>query len=545
MAAVLTAEAIRSGVDIMENMMQSDLVYLDAVANQAGLGPSGDSALRRFPGEGHCLPAGGPHTFTGAHGTMRPIDVVDDDSDIPAGQPEAIVNSQESVVGYVEAEQNRQASGSFSDVPGDGAVPLAADSVPARPTDSVGAIGVGAEEAGLWAPDTDGAGTPAEFPLTQAYDDDGVNRVGSADPPANLSLLAESLARPIANIPALAEVEVTDFADLPSLAEWDDDDEDEGDGRGNVVRPGSLVCSEAESSASTRAPSMSSLPPVTYFPSFGSLPIPRCFKCGREVDPIVTRQTGKADGKSGGRWKCPACNTRHVQACSMFGEWPTDDFLDLDEKSQKKFWTEPGHTKKELEQNVLKNVIRCLIQRRTAENRATYQPLSWYGTQGYDMARIEREITDTKEFKGLGLCYKVWFEGESLESIDEQCSKKLKDMKEGKDRIKAAKKQRIDLASGASASSAVAPDRKRSRSSSSDSSSSSTQPRKKRKAERKAAEKRKAAEPEITPEELAKQKAAEEKKQKLADKEAAKIAKERVQEDKKKQGLRRQLSRRK
>jgi hypothetical protein len=80
----------------------------------------------------------------------------------------------------------------------------------------------------------------------------------------------------------------------------------------------------------------------------------------------------------------------------------------------------------------------------------------------------------------------------------------------------------------------VAPGRKRSRSSSSDSSSSSTQPRKKRKAERKAAEKRKAAEPEITPEELAKQKAAEEKKQKLADKEAAKTAKKQVEEDKKK-----------
>ena len=272
--------------------MQSDVDYLDAVANQAGLGSSGDSALRRFPGEGYCLPAGGPHTFTGAHGTMRPIDVVDDDSDIPAGQPEAILNSQESVMGYVEAERNRQASASFSDVSGDGAVPLAADSVPAGPTDSVGAIGVGAEEAGLWAHDTAAAGTSAEFPLTQAYDDDGVNRVGSADPPANLSPLAEALARPIANIPALAEVQVTDSAHMPPLEERADHEEDDGD-PASVVSAASHVCSEAESSASTHAPSMSSLPPVTYFPSFGSLPIPRCFKCGREVDPIVTRQTNK------------------------------------------------------------------------------------------------------------------------------------------------------------------------------------------------------------------------------------------------------------
>ena len=40
--------------------------------------------------------------------------------------------------------------------------------------DSAGAIGVGADADGLWAANSVGAGTPAEFPLTQAYDDDGL-----------------------------------------------------------------------------------------------------------------------------------------------------------------------------------------------------------------------------------------------------------------------------------------------------------------------------------------------------------------------------------
>ena len=206
-----------------------------------------------------------------------------------------------------------------------------------------------------------------------------------------------------------------------------------------------------------------------------------------------TRQTRRDDGTlPGGLFKCKACNSRHVQAVGLFGEWPTDEILQLDLESQEKCWSAPGKTSKELEANVLKNVIRQFIQRRTAANAGRYQPLSWYERQGYDPIKIKEEITDTKVVKGLGLCYKVFIEGETFESIDEQCCKKLRDMKEAKDKVRAAKKEK---ASGASASTAVvAPACKRSRSSSSDSSSSSRQHRKKRKSERKAAEKRKAAE---------------------------------------------------
>ena len=83
MATVVTTEAISSGVSSMQNMTDSDLEYLEHVAHVAGLGSSGVSARVRYAGEGRRLPAGGPHTFTGAHGTMSPIDVVDDDAEIP------------------------------------------------------------------------------------------------------------------------------------------------------------------------------------------------------------------------------------------------------------------------------------------------------------------------------------------------------------------------------------------------------------------------------------------------------------------------------
>jgi hypothetical protein len=194
----------------------------------------------------------------------------------------------------------------------------------------------------------------------------------------------------------------------------------------------------------------------------------------------------------GGHFKCKACNVRHVQAVGLFGEWPNADFLELDQKTQEAFWCAPGKSKAELEANVKKHVIRCIIKRRTAESKGSYQPISWYERQGYDVARIVDEITDTKVMKGLGLCYKVFVEEETFESIDEMCCKKLQDMKKAKNRIRAEKKEKP---SGASASTAaVAPACKRSRSSPSDSSSSSRRHRKERRAERRSAEKRKAAE---------------------------------------------------
>ena len=103
MAAVVPIEEINSGISQIQNMTDSDLEYLEQVAQET-LGPSGVSARVRYGGEGHRLPAGGPHTFTGAHGTMSPIDVGDDDAEIPSAQPDPVDVAEESLRGYIEAE---------------------------------------------------------------------------------------------------------------------------------------------------------------------------------------------------------------------------------------------------------------------------------------------------------------------------------------------------------------------------------------------------------------------------------------------------------
>ena len=512
----MAAEDVNAVARVVQTMSDSDLEFLERVADEAQ-NVSGDSARDLYAGDGHRLPATGPYVFSGAHGTMAAINVGDDEADIPSAQPYPIDVSDDSLIGYVAAEPGRQ-----SDDDGSGTVKLAADSVDARglgvdahvsdSVDSAGAIGVAADADGLWAASSLAEGATAEIPLTQVYADEGVAVAQSL---ANMPALEVD---PIANMPALQACNYDD-SNMPALQAGSYDD-----CGSPSVASASVVCSEAESSASTAAPKRGDLPCVTYFPTFSSKLVPRCQKCGREVDPLKCRQTRQVDGNlPGGHFKCKACNVRHVQAVGLFGEWPNDDFLELDEKSQEAFWCAPGKTKADLEANVKKHVIRLIIKRRTAASKGSYQPISWYERQGYDVARIVDEITDTKVMKGLGLCYKVFVEEETFESIDEMCSKKLKDMKKEKHSIRAEKKER---AIGASASAtAVAPGCKRGRSSSSDSSSSTRRHRKERKAERRSAEKRKAAEVEVTPEELAEQTAAKEKEQKLADKEAAKVEK--------------------
>ena len=213
---------------------------------------------------------------------MVAIDVVDDDADIPAAQPDPIQVSEESLIGHVAPEPGRQGSGSFSDGDGSGVLQPAADSIDARglgvdapvsdSVDSAGAIGVGADPAGLWAANSVGEGAAAEIPLTQAYADAGV---------------AE--AEPLPDMPAL---EADPFADLPALEPWADEDPEPPS-----VASASVVCSEAESSASTAAPGRTDIPCVTYFPTFSSELVARCQKCGRAVDPLKTRQARQENGK--------------------------------------------------------------------------------------------------------------------------------------------------------------------------------------------------------------------------------------------------------
>ena len=100
-----------------------------------------------------------------------------------------------------------------------------------------------------------------------------------------------------------------------------------------------------------------------------------------------------------------------------------------------------------------------------------YLPLSFYEIRAFCTELIKAEYTDTKVVQGLGLCYRVFIEGEKFETIDQQCFKTLTEMKERRNKLRA------DKTGGESVSS---PSRKRSSSQSSSYSSSEQERRKKK-----------------------------------------------------------------
>ena len=130
MTARVTHEATQAAVRAIQHMTDSDAEYFKRVADVAGIGSADVDAPDRYVGEGHKLPRCA-HTFTGAHGTMSPIDVADDDAEFPSAQPDPIDVAEDSLSGYIEAEPGRQDAAGHSDDGGSGAVPLAADSVDA------------------------------------------------------------------------------------------------------------------------------------------------------------------------------------------------------------------------------------------------------------------------------------------------------------------------------------------------------------------------------------------------------------------------------
>ena len=143
----MAAEDVNAAARALQGISDSDHEFLERVAHEAS-SVIGDSAPRRFAGEGHRLLETGPYAFSGAHGTMAPINVGDDEVEIHSAQPYPIDVSDDSLIGYVAAEPGRQSDddgsgadqlanvaaepGRQSDVDGSGAVPLAADSVDAR-----------------------------------------------------------------------------------------------------------------------------------------------------------------------------------------------------------------------------------------------------------------------------------------------------------------------------------------------------------------------------------------------------------------------------
>ena len=208
-------------------MTDSDVEYLERVAEEAhGIGH--ETAPSPYAGEGRRL----PHTFTGSHGTMGPLDVGDDESDVPPAQPDPPDLGM-----HVRLEPGRQES--ISDVAdGKGVVataepplavgPIVGNSLAAGAASGVG-VGLAADAAGMWATESGVADATAETPPTQVYADD-----------------------------------VCDGAASEADSEHS-----------------SVGGSDAGSSTSTAA--STGPPEVTFFPTLSEPPIPRCIKCGLEV----------------------------------------------------------------------------------------------------------------------------------------------------------------------------------------------------------------------------------------------------------------------
>lgn len=176
--AIVAAEAAADAVlSQLHGMTDIDVEYLGRVVEQAqGIGYDA-APINPYGGEGRKP----PHTFTGSHGTMGPIDV-GDESEVPSAQPDPPEREFERLLSgmYLEPEPGRQASTSDID-DGNGVVASAEPPLVAGPivgngldagSESGGGVGMTADAAGMWATDSGVVGATEETPATQVYADD-------------------------------------------------------------------------------------------------------------------------------------------------------------------------------------------------------------------------------------------------------------------------------------------------------------------------------------------------------------------------------------
>ena len=280
--------ALDAVVRDIQHMPDSDIEYLEHIAAVAGDAPGqfvGEPRARvRFVGEPHRLPQQ-PHTYAGIHGPMGVIDIVDFDVDVAPGQPNPPKPEWQRRLGQepVGPEPGRQEStgpsDDGSDAVGEAGSSLTTTSVHA--INSVGNIGLAAEAAGIWADDSVHRVASVEIPLTQAYCDSGAaaspGTPRAADGAGNVGGASDACSD----------------ADVSSLA---------------------TPRSDADSSASTAATERTPIQTVAFFPTFPKLPIPRCQKCGREVDPYSSR-LGKKVETEGIQVFCLQHPPRPMRAC--------------------------------------------------------------------------------------------------------------------------------------------------------------------------------------------------------------------------------------
>ena len=186
------------------------------------------------------------------------------------------------------------------------------------------------------------------------------------------------------------------------------------------------VGDDASSSVSTTDTLPPHHPAITYFPK-QVLPEPLCCKCGRRVDPFKTKLVKKVTESAA--FKCPSCNTKHVQLCGIFGHWPVKEFQEQSIEEQQRFWAEKTKGKKEIEDSVMKHIVRTHMERLIAKDDGDYLPIGVYKTRGFDPDLILKHCKDKVFEEDKGWCYKVRIHGDSKHTIDELADKKMLDIK--------------------------------------------------------------------------------------------------------------------
>jgi len=153
----------------------------------------------------------------------------------------------------------------------------------------------------------------------------------------------------------------------------------------------------------------------------------QCGRCKQEVHPHKAQLTGKCKGV----WRCNKCNSRGVQLARL-PEWAgfANKLQDYSEDQKAAFWAATHDANKEqLKCLIEEQLIARNTEKKEAAKAGTYQPLSWYAAQGYDVDRIKALCKDTQEHDIFGITYRVTFnsllEVSVGEKVEEKAYKKL------------------------------------------------------------------------------------------------------------------------
>ena len=157
--------------------------------------------------------------------------------------------------------------------------------------------------------------------------------------------------------------------------------------------------------------------------------IPLCIKCKMPVDVLKARCTGKKQGS----WKCPRCNSRHVNCINMFGQWPIHEFVSLTDEEQLQFWRAPGGSGMDvIERLVMDFVLKMKMEQTINSRGGSFLPLTVYEKAGFDIDRIvaKSQPSDISDDPVLGCCYRVRITTTMKNTVENLCRAQLVTMRQ-------------------------------------------------------------------------------------------------------------------